>query len=386
MKTSNFIIFFAIVFIIYGAVNYYIFIRGWQALPEGSIVRKIYLITFLLVSTTFIYGRILEKYFYSTFSDIVIWIGSFWLGAILYFFFIVVFLDVLRTINASTPLYPSFATFDYERTKQIVFIFSVLAVGAVLTYGYFNAKNPRIHTLDLNIQKSCGELKELNIAMVSDMHLGTIISNSRLNDIIDKANSVNPDIILLAGDIVDEDLGPVIRNNLGEALKNFKAKYGTYGITGNHEYIGGVEDACNYLDEHGVKMLRDTVVKIENSFYIIGREDRDKNRFTDKKRKSLDELVKDLDKSCPIILMNHQPFDLEETVKNEIDLQISGHTHHGQMFPLNFITSMVFELSTGYMKKGLTNFYVSTGAGTWGPPVRIGNVPEIVNIKLTFKY
>jgi predicted MPP superfamily phosphohydrolase len=384
MKTTNLIIFFSIVFAIFALINFYIFIRGWQALPQGSAIRKIYLILFLIAFLSFIGGRILERYYYSAFSDILIWIGSFWFAAILYFFLIVIFLDVLRTINASTPLYPSFATFDYARTKQIVLFLSVLIVSVILVYGFYNAKNPKIQKLEFSIPKNSGELKELNIVMISDMHLGTIISNSRLTNIIDKANSLNPDIVLLAGDIVDEDLGPVIRNNLGETLKNFKSKYGTYGITGNHEYIGGVEEACEYLNAHGVNMLRDSSVKIDNAFYIIGREDRDINRFAGKKRKSLEELVRQTDKNCPLILMNHQPFDLDESVKNDIDLQLSGHTHHGQLFPLNFITSMVFELSTGYLKKGQTHFYVSTGAGTWGPPVRIGNTPEIVNIKLKF--
>jgi uncharacterized protein len=384
MKTTNFIIFFSVVFTVFALINFYVFIRGWQALPQGNTVRKIYFVLFLIAFFSFMGGRILERYYYSAFTDILIWIGSFWFAAIMYFLFIVIFLDILRTINTSTPLYPSFATFNYPLTKQIVFALSVVIVGGVLAYGYYNAKNPKIQKLELNIYKNCGELKELNIVMISDMHLGTIISNSRLTDMIDKTNSLNPDIILLAGDIVDEDLGPVIRNNIGETFKNFKSKYGTYGITGNHEYIGGVEEACTYLNAHNITMLRDSAVKIENAFYIIGREDRDVIRFAGKKRKSLEELVKQTDKNCPLILMNHQPFDLDESVKNDIDLQLSGHTHHGQLFPLNFITSMVFELSTGYLKKGQTHFYVSTGAGTWGPPVRIGNTPEIVNIKLKF--
>lgn len=380
------ILFFSVVLALYAAVNFYIFIRGWQALPNGSIIRKIYLYVFIFVSLSFILGRILEKYYLSVFSDILIWIGSFWFAAILYFLLIVIFFDVLRTINSSTPVYPSFATFNYGVTKQIIFLFSVFLVGGILTYGYYNSKNIKIQSLEYNIQKNCGELKELKIAMLSDLHLGTIIGSARLEDIVNKTNSLNPDIILLAGDVVDEDLAPVIRNNLGEMLKNFKSKYGTYAITGNHEYIGGVEEACEYLNAHNIIMLRDSVVKIDNAFYLIGREDKDISRFSDRKRKSLNELIKDADKSCPLILLNHQPFDLDESVKSEIDLQLSGHTHNGQIFPLNFITKLIFELSSGYTKKGQTHFYVSTGVGTWGPPVRIGNSPEIVEIKLTFKF
>lgn len=380
------ILFFSVVLALYAAVNFYIFIRGWQALPNGSIVRKIYLYVFIFVSLSFILGRILEKYYLSVFSDILIWIGSFWFAAILYFLLIIIFFDILRSINSSTPLYPSFATFNYEKTKQIIFLFSVFLVGGILTYGYYNSRNIKIQSLEYNIQKNCGELRELNIAMLSDLHLGTIIGSARLEDIVNKTNSLNPDIILLAGDVVDEDLGPVTRNNLGEMLNNFKSKYGTYAITGNHEYIGGVEEACEYLNAHNIIMLRDSVVKIDNAFYLIGREDKDISRFSDKKRKSLNELIKDSDKSCPLILLNHQPSDLDESVKSEIDLQLSGHTHNGQIFPLNFITKLIFELSSGYMKKGQTHFYVSTGVGTWGPPVRIGNSPEIVEIKLTFKF
>lgn len=386
MKLSNMILFFSVVLALYAAVNFYIFIRGWQALPNGSIVRKIYLYVFIFVSLSFILGRILEKYYLSVFSDILIWIGSFWFAAILYFLLIIIFFDILRSINSSTPLYPSFATFNYEKTKQIIFLFSVFLVGGILTYGYYNSRNIKIQSLEYNIQKNCGELRELNIAMLSDLHLGTIIGSARLEDIVNKTNSLNPDIILLAGDVVDEDLGPVTRNNLGEMLNNFKSKYGTYAITGNHEYIGGVEEACEYLNAHNIIMLRDSVVKIDNAFYLIGREDKDISRFSDKKRKSLNELIKDSDKSCPLILLNHQPSDLDESVKSEIDLQLSGHTHNGQIFPLNFITKLIFELSSGYMKKGQTHFYVSTGVGTWGPPVRIGNSPEIVEIKLTFKF
>jgi uncharacterized protein len=386
MKISSLIIFLSIVLSVYALVNFYIFIRGWQALPAGSVIRKIYLYIFILVSLSFIIGRVLERFYQCPLSDIFVWIGSFWFAAILYFLILILIFDITRSINTSAPIYPAFATFNYEKTKQIVFLFSVLLVGGLLLYGYYNAKNIKITKLDISLSKNAGELKELKIAMLSDMHLGNIISNSRLEEIVEKTNSLNPDIILLAGDIVDEDLGPVIKNNLGEMLRNFKSKYGTYGITGNHEYIGGVEEACSYLNEHNITMLRDTAIKIDNSFYLIGREDRDISRMTNKRRKSLAEILKEVDKTVPLVLMNHQPSELDETIKNEIDVQFSGHTHHGQLFPLNYITNIVFEISKGYLKKGQTHFYVSNGVGTWGPPVRIGNSPEIVEINIKFGY
>jgi predicted MPP superfamily phosphohydrolase len=198
-------------------------------------------------------------------------------------------------------------------------------------------------------------------------------------------NLINADIVLLAGDVVDEDIKPVIKYNLGEILKLIKSKLGVFAITGNHEYIGGVEPAVKYLAEHNLIELRDTSILIDNSFFLIGREDRSGRGFGGRPRRSLLELMKGIDKSLPVILMDHQPVKLNEAFEYGIDLQVSGHTHHGQLFPFNFITKKIYELSYGYMKRGNTHYYVSCGVGTWGPPVRTSSRPEIVEIKLMFK-
>lgn len=132
-------------------------------------------------------------------------------------------------------------------------------------------------------------------------------------------------------------------------------------------------------------MLRDSVANIAGSFYVAGREDRDKNRFSGKNRLEVAELLSNIDHSLPIILLDHQPFALDKAAEAGVDLQLSGHTHHGQLWPLNFITRAVYEISMGYKQKGNTHFYVSPGYGGWGPPVRTGNRPEIVMIKLKFR-
>jgi predicted MPP superfamily phosphohydrolase len=197
-------------------------------------------------------------------------------------------------------------------------------------------------------------------------------------------NSLEPDIILLPGDVVDEDIGPVIKQNAGELLRTLKAKYGVYAVTGNHEYIGGVEPSVEYLTEHGLIVLRDKTVKVADSFYIIGREDRASKGFAGIRRKPLNQLIEGVDKNLPVILMDHQPLRLEEAEVSGIDLQLSGHTHHGQLWPFNFITKKLYEVSMGYKQKGNTHYYVSCGVGSWGPPVRTGNRPEIVQKTLNF--
>jgi len=222
----------------------------------------------------------------------------------------------------------------------------------------------------------------VKIALASDIHMGTIIGPNRMNRLVNKIDQMQPDLILFAGDVVDEDLQPVIRHNLGEVLLKLKAPMGIYAITGNHEYIGGVNQAVKYLEAHNITFLRDSAVKISNAFYLAGREDRSKN--SSGKRKDINEILMAVDKSLPIIMMDHQPFELDKVVEAGVDVQFSGHTHHGQMWPLNYITQAIYEVSMGYKKKGNSHFYVSNGYGSWGPPVRIGNRPEIVEVLIRF--
>jgi len=140
-----------------------------------------------------------------------------------------------------------------------------------------------------------------------------------------------------------------------------------------------------YAEHLEIKVLRDEYILIDSSFYVIGREDVVMKQFTGKDRKSLEQIINSINSNFPKILLDHTPIKLEQAEKNGIDLQLSGHTHHGQIWPANIITNMIYEVSWGYLKKGKTNYYVTSGAGTWGPPVRTGSKSEIVHIKLKFE-
>jgi predicted MPP superfamily phosphohydrolase len=380
---ANFILFLATFFTVYGLVNLYIFIRGWQVLSLAPSLRLYYTLGFVIVASSFIGGRLLENVWLSVVSDVLVWMGAFWIAAMLYLLLSLLTLDLLRLINHWVPFFPSPITAHASTAKGIAALVIIGSILLLLVVGHINARNPRIRTLHLTIPKKAEGLETLNVVVASDIHLGSIIGKKRLDSMVARINALNPDLVLLPGDIVDEDLAPVIRQNLGETLRNLKSRWGVFAITGNHEYIGGVEEACAYLSDHAVTVLRDRVVKLHDRVYLVGREDRSIRR-TGKNRKPLQELMAGADQKYPIILMDHQPFQLEEGETNGVDLQISGHTHHGQLWPLNLITKRVYELSWGYKKKNSTHVYVSCGFGTWGPPVRLGNRPEIVNIKVSF--
>ncbi len=385
MKIAPFLIFFSIVLILYGLINTYIFTRFMQCIPSGSNARVWAIIIFWVLAGAYIVARFLDRIYPSDFTEALTWIGSFWLGAMVYFVLAVLLVDLARMVNHFIPFFPEIFYEDYQKTKLIALFITIGLVILTVTAGFINARNPRVRVLDLNIGKKIQGDKTLKIAMASDIHLGTLVGARGASRLVSMINGLHPDIILLAGDLVDEDLKPVIRRNLGETLKNLYAPLGVYAITGNHEYIGGAEEAVTYLTAHKIKFLRDTSELIDNRFYLAGREDRDKTRFTGKQRKPLSEILKDADPAFPILLMDHQPFQLSKPEELGVDLQVSGHTHHGQMWPFNYITNAIYEVSMGYKKKGNTNIYVSSGYGTWGPPIRIGNRPEVVSIILHFQ-
>ena len=384
MKSGAFIVFFTIVLVIYGLVNSYIFVKGLHAIPPGSIWRPWYVAGFWFLASTFITARILERLYPCGFAGVITWIGSFWLAFMLYFILIALVIDLAKLINHFTNIFPRAIYVDYEKTKLISLFISIGLVALAVVAGFINARNPRIKKLELHIAKTVAGEKSLNIVMASDIHLGTLIAKRKANRLVTTINSLHPDLVLFAGDVVDEDLAPVIKNNLGANLGGIKSKFGVFAITGNHEYIGGAEAAVKYLGEHGITMLRDTAVLVDGRFWVVGRDDRDKSRFTGKKRRELADIMQQVDRSYPVMMMDHQPFNLEQAVEQGVDLQLSGHTHHGQLWPFNYITSAMYEISCGYKQTGMTHFYVSTGFGTWGPPVRLGNRPEIVQIKLKF--
>ncbi len=383
-KLINYIIWYSIFLSVYCVSNFYIFIHGWQALSSVSWLRIPYTAIFLSASLSYFMARIIEKYSICQASSIFFWAGSFWFGFMLYFFIIIIIVDIVKVINLTAHFLPESSTYAYQQIKLTIFVFAIMITGVIHIAGFFHAKNYRTNDFEITIPKNGGQMSSLRIALVTDIHMGTIISNSRLDRMVALINEKNPDIVLLGGDMVDEDVGPVIEKNMGKILKNLKSRYGTYAITGNHEYYGSIQETLDYLSSQGITILRDRTVKIGGSFFLAGRDDKTKELMGIEKCRPLKEILRGVDSNYPIILMDHNPLRLKEARENGVDLSLSGHTHHGQMWPLNYITDMIFEISHGYKKISGTHFYVSTGFGTWGPPIRLATRADIAIITVRF--
>ncbi len=375
MKISAIAIFLTIVLSIYGLINWYIYARTSVLLEGSSLIKVLIRLFFWIMVFAYPLSRIAERFINNDIIVFFVKIGSFWMGAMLYLFLIFFIVDIFRLINYSIPV---IGILDYKSNpanKELIAKVVYVVTMVVLIVATINARNPRINHQSLIVNKQINE--KLRIATVSDIHLGTLISHRSLKQLVNKLNEQNPDIVLFAGDVFDEDISHVINNGLGNYFTQIKAPLGVFAIPGNHEYFGGVEHKLQYLKDHGVQVLRDSTILINGKFYIIGRDDRSNTR-----RKSVLELINGTDSSKVIILLDHQPFDLAQSAQNGIDLQISGHTHHGQLWPFNYITNAIYEVSSGYKKIGDTHVVVSNGFGTWGPPMRLGNRPEILVIDL----
>ena len=322
----------------------------------------------------------MDRFYRCEASYYITMVGSFWLGAMLYFFLILVFIDLLRAFNHYFNLFPQFINYNTIITGRILCICIFILVSATLILGYDSARNIKITQIDIPLDRLSPKYNALGIVQISDVHLGIIIHKERLIEIVDKINALAPDLVLITGDLVDENVAKL--EDMVEPLSRIKSRLGVFAVTGNHEFYAGVDEAVRFMEQAGVCVLRNRYVTIDSILNLIGVDDVTGQQQSGTKNPPLEVIIKGMDKSLPTILMNHTPVNLRKAEAAGIDLQLSGHTHKGQLFPLNFITDLVYAVHSGYARVGKMQIYVSNGVGTWGPPVRVGAPPEIVQIKL----
>ena len=382
MRNITFILFIGIFLSIYLITHYYLWNKANFIFTENENWRKGLKTVILIGSISFILGEILEHTVSSLPGEQIYRLGAFWLAALLYFIIGFLIIDLARLANYIFPFLDNFGNpARYKLITGQIIIFSVLFT---VLAGYYNALHPREKTINLIIDKTTNGKPTVKLLLATDIHLGALCGDIRERKLVKLIKSHQPDLVLFVGDIVDGDLGPVLRKKLGKHLNEIKPPLGLYAVPGNHEYIGGAKKTLPYLKSIGLKVLQDETIFLPNGIALVGREERESKRFNGHQRKQLSELVKNIDKKMPIIVMNHQPYPLQEAVDNKVDLHLSGHTHHGQLWPLSYLTKAIFDISWGLEKRENTNIYVSSGFGTWGPPVRTGNHPEVVIFNLHF--
>lgn len=378
-------VFFAVIFAAYFSIQTYLFVRGWRALEGHRGWRPVYAALFWFAALAFIAGRNIENIAVTPLSTALVWVGAFWFALMYYLFLATLALDIGAVILRRLHLLPA-SWPDKQAIVRFRAAVVVVCVSAVLVaWGHWNALHPEVVRMEVSLPAREGSPPEVRAVVASDWHLGTLVTQDRVRGWVETINELRPDIILLPGDIIDEDLPPVVENNLGESLRNLRAPLGVYAVTGNHEFIGGVEAAVRYLGEHGVRVLRDEAVQVaEGAFWLAGREDAGIARLSGHGRAPLRKILRDVPAGAPVVVMDHRPVALDEASAEGAAMQVSGHTHDGQLWPNKYLVRALLGVGSGPTMAGAMSAYILPGLGTWGPPVRVGNRPQILVLTLKF--
>ncbi|MDR3267919.1 MAG: metallophosphoesterase [Tannerella sp.] len=346
--------------------NVYIFIRGLQALQHfPPVVRWIFggIFWISVFSMILVFALRNSKLSATAWAHLFFEYSTGWLVFTLYMTLFLLCFDGFRLFN---------------HPFQHSFVVSLGLTLGVLSCGFYRYRHPVIRTLNIGIDKPMTGAKDtFRIVAISDLHLGMGTAKGQLQQYIRMIQAQQPDLILIGGDLIDNSIVPAQQRHMEQELSQLNAPSGIYMTPGNHEYISGIADCMQYIARTPVRFLRDTVVTLPNGIQLVGRDDR-----TNHARQSLAQLIVGTNPDYPLIVLDHQPSELSQTVDAGADLLFCGHTHRGQVWPMTWLTDRLFELSHGYEQRGSTHLYVSSGLALWGPPFRIGSRSEMVVFNL----
>jgi uncharacterized protein len=357
--------------------NIYIFFR-----IKDLFISKEYRFRYILIYLTIAliypiserYDRLDKNFFQQMLSVVSGYILPFYL----YLFFTVLLFDLFLLLNQTIGILLS------ETRKSFTFRFYTLTALitlsiAIVVGGAINLNTLRVSKYHVEVPRKQAKDDHLRVVFVSDFHIQHNTRLRFLEKFVTKVNSLQPDLMLYGGDIVEGDNEDETTEVIESVMRNIRSKYGVFGVLGNHEFYGGQQKG-DFFGKAGITILSDTIVRIDHSFYLAGRYDQ---HFM--KRKTINEILRNVSPDLPVILMDHRPTELREVSRTSVDIQFSGHTHNGQLFPINLITRSNYDLSWGYRKIRNTHFFVTSGLRLWGPPVRTAGKSEIMVVDIYYK-
>lgn len=388
---------------LYILINFYVvrwMIRWMSAchrLFQTMAFRVSFVGIYIILATALLTGFLIKKP--AALHRILKHIGNYFLGTFVYILMVVAVVDLVRLILK----YIFHAPFIGQRSTFVVTgLFCTLLIISLSTYGILHVTHVKTTSYNVNIAKKVNGMDSLKVVLLADTHFGYSMGTSQARRIVEKINAEDPDVVCIAGDIFDNEYDAISKpDELKDILKGIKSRYGVYACWGNHDLnepilagftFNGKEDDYNdprmeeFLKDAGICLLNDESVLIDDKFYIVGRRDASRYEKVEGSRQTPAQLTQSLDQSKPIIFMDHQPKELEEIAAAGVDLDLCGHTHDGQIFPGNLIIHLFWENSCGYLQKGSMHNIVTSGAGIWGPNMRVGTDSEICSISVSFTY
>lgn len=372
----------------------------WMEFPHRGKVNTGISVVMILLASSIFFGKFLPE---GNFQLGILKFGNYWLGFLIYIIFFLLVCDLIRLVRFLLSFKWKKWKEPWIQTKRGVIFLAVLVLGGscgFTVYGAIHAKQIKTASYDIAVDKDAGKVKDLNVVLIADLHLGYNVGSSDMEKMVARINEQDPDLVVLAGDIFDNDYDALDDpEHLADTLRQIKSKYGVYAVFGNHDVketlvagfsISSSKNALRdtrmdeFMEKSGITMLEDDSKLIDNSFYLVGRLDGEKNGSGSSKRKSIEKLTDGLDKTKPILVINHEPDELETYEENGVDVLLSGHTHAGQFFPLTIVQPFAWENYWGIKQVGSLYSIVTSGVGVYGPDIRVATDSEIMVVQMHF--
>ncbi|MEN8154643.1 MAG: metallophosphoesterase [Acidobacteriota bacterium] len=362
-RLIQFILFFTVFSGILFGLHFYIFRMISKHLELSPKIIGYIRWFFIISGISIIIGQVLSR-----FADLhfIKYYAYIWLGVVSITFSFFIIASILKI-------------FFPAGSKIIVLSTLVLSILVSLYSIINNASVPEIKEINIVTTKDTGSENEFRIVQLSDVHIDESSNMNRVQKLVDRVNSLKPDLILITGDLID---GQVHEDcELSEIMRSMRSRFGVYAVSGNHEFYTGIDVFNKLADRSGITILRDEKKTITDSFTLIGLKDHTSAKAGRKNFKP--EILKGLDRSAFNILMGHRPYGIENNSQSGVDLQLAGHTHAGQIPPMDILVQLVYRYPNGLYRSGNSYIYTTSGTGVWGPPMRFLSRSEIVLFRIT---
>jgi uncharacterized protein len=374
-------LFLLIYFSIYGGAHLYAFLklkRGFALeLPAYSILA----IFMVLMVVAPIAVRIAERHEHEALARGFAYMGFIWMGLLFIFISASLFFDVYRLLHVLARMLTRSPLKAFTLSLRTFCTLAILVSFAVVIYGYFEALVIRTEHLTVKTHKMPETIGRLRVVQISDVHLGHTVGKSRLKRILGKVMDARPDILVSTGDLVDGRIDDP--QMLTDMLQNIPATYGKFAVTGNHEFYAGIDRALAFTEKAGFTILRGEGLTVSDLLNVAGVDDPAGKRYNPGHTVSEKALLEKMPGEKFTLFLKHQPV-IDRASLGRFDLQLSGHTHKGQIFPFNLVVKLFYPMLSGLSEvNDHTLLYVSRGSGTWGPPVRFLSPPEVTVIDIT---
>lgn len=376
----RFIVFFSIFTSLYGSLHAYAFLKAKMAFSfgRGTGISLALIMAFMVFCPVLV--RVSERFGLESLARLLAYAGYTWMGLLFLFVCASLVLDVYRLGAMLISLQFEKGISAWVITQRTAFYLALLLSVCAGVYALLEANMIREEHITIADSKIPEDVGRIRIVQISDVHLGLIVREQRLERILRKVREAAPDLLVSTGDLVDGQINDL--SKMASMFRSVKTTYGKFAVTGNHEYYAGLERALSFTTAAGFRVLRGETASLQGLINIAGVDDPAGDRFGQESEVSEDSLLATLPREGFTLLLKHRPL-VNQRSSGLFDLQLSGHAHKGQIFPFTLLIKLLYPIDAGLLRReGGGDLYVSRGSGTWGPPMRFLAPPEVTVIDL----